>query len=108
MHGLVLDLAVGPQQPQAERAVEKQQALDFAYSGTYELPDKRTIKVRGVGTNWSIQVQGKFPEPIEPISPTEAISPTRELEVEFDLGANGVATGLTVREGSTSQDATRL
>lgn len=85
-----------------------QQALDFAYSGSYELPDKRTIRVRGVGTNWSIQVQGKFPEPIEPISPTEAISPTRELEVEFDLDVNGVATGLTVREGGTSQDATRL
>ena len=29
LHGLILDLAVGPQQPQAERAVEEQQALDF-------------------------------------------------------------------------------
>src|SRR5665213_3130058 len=29
LYGLVLDLAVGPQQSQAECAVEKQQALDF-------------------------------------------------------------------------------
>ena len=30
LHGLILDLAIGPQQPQAEGAVEKQQALDLA------------------------------------------------------------------------------
>src|SRR6185437_16544495 len=30
LHGLILDLAVGPQQSQTERAVEEQQALDFA------------------------------------------------------------------------------
>ena len=30
LYGLILDLAVGPQQPQAERAVEKQQAFDLA------------------------------------------------------------------------------
>src|ERR1700733_7082755 len=30
LNGLVLDLAVGPQQPEAERAVEKQQAFDLA------------------------------------------------------------------------------
>src|SRR5205085_6732378 len=29
LYGLVLDLAVGAQQPQAERAVEEQQALDL-------------------------------------------------------------------------------
>src|ERR1700737_2246784 len=29
LYGLILDLAVGPQQSQAERAVEKQQAFDF-------------------------------------------------------------------------------
>src|SRR5207247_3582856 len=29
LYGLVLDLAVGPQQPQAERAVQEQQALDL-------------------------------------------------------------------------------
>src|SRR5438445_10113848 len=29
LYGLVLDLAVGSQQPQAERAVQEQQALDF-------------------------------------------------------------------------------
>src|SRR5580698_2064274 len=29
LHGLILDLAVGPQQPEAERAVEEQQAFDF-------------------------------------------------------------------------------
>jgi hypothetical protein len=28
-YGLIPDLAIGPQQPEAERAVEKQQALDF-------------------------------------------------------------------------------
>src|ERR1700761_7917613 len=30
LHRLVLDLAVGAQQPEAERAIEKQQALYFA------------------------------------------------------------------------------
>src|SRR5947207_4498491 len=30
LYGLVLDLAVGTQQPQAERAVQEEQALDFA------------------------------------------------------------------------------
>src|SRR5258708_5676265 len=30
LHGLILDLAVGPQQSQAERAIEKQQAFDLA------------------------------------------------------------------------------
>src|SRR6185437_476602 len=30
LHGLILDLAVSPQQAEAERAVEKQEALDFA------------------------------------------------------------------------------
>src|ERR1700686_2794884 len=30
LNGLILDLAVGPQQPKAERAVEKQQAFDLA------------------------------------------------------------------------------
>ena len=30
LHGLILDLAIGPQQSQAERAIEKQQALDLA------------------------------------------------------------------------------
>ncbi|MFK4628661.1 hypothetical protein ABIF02_001188 [Bradyrhizobium elkanii] len=30
LHRLILDLAVGAQQPEAERAVEEQQALDFA------------------------------------------------------------------------------
>src|SRR6267378_6087414 len=29
LHGLILDLAVSPQQPQAECAVEEQQAFDF-------------------------------------------------------------------------------
>ena len=29
LDGLILDLAIGPQQPQAERAVQKQQAFDF-------------------------------------------------------------------------------
>src|SRR3981081_867727 len=29
LYGLILDLAIGPQQPEAERAVEIQQALDF-------------------------------------------------------------------------------
>ena len=29
LHGLILDLAVRPQQPQAERAVEEQQAFDL-------------------------------------------------------------------------------
>src|SRR6185437_5624908 len=29
LDGLILDLAVGPQQPEAERAVEEQQAFDF-------------------------------------------------------------------------------
>src|ERR1700716_4004065 len=29
LYGLILDLAIGPQQSQAERAVEKQQAFDF-------------------------------------------------------------------------------
>src|SRR5581483_7738884 len=30
LHRLILDLAVGPEQPQAERAVQEQQALDLA------------------------------------------------------------------------------
>src|SRR5882724_8296284 len=29
LHGLILDLAIGPQQSQAERAIEKQQAFDL-------------------------------------------------------------------------------
>jgi len=33
LHGLVLDLAVGPEQPQAERAVQEQKALDFPRLG---------------------------------------------------------------------------
>ncbi|MGY0231432.1 serine hydrolase domain-containing protein [Longispora urticae] len=73
--------------------------LTKLYGGDYETPKGEKITLTGTGWRWSITLPGQPPLPLEPKSYTSVSPPTFwGVDIEFQLGSGGRATGLTISQ----------
>lgn len=74
--------------------------------GTFNLPDGRTLETKLTGTQLTAQITGQPAVPIYPESPTKFFYKVVKATVEFKLGADGKATGATLKQGPATLELT--